>query len=104
MVFALAMAIVEPPACIPGDASLRVRHIGAFVILSALAAWAYPRTSFLAIFILLTLFRGMIELIQMIPTLNRSPEWIDWLIDSAVVALTLFIVSALRDVRGKIDD
>ena len=45
MVFAFVMAVLPHPPQLPGAPSDKVQHIAAFLVLGALASFAYPRTS-----------------------------------------------------------
>lgn len=99
-IFSFTMAVVEQPYFLPGNPSLRIQHVGAFLTLSVLAASAYPRVSLLVLFFLLSMFSGIIELVQLIPSLNRVSDWADFAVDTAVIALTLFFVSNVRRVRA----
>ena len=96
LIFALVMASMKQPVALPGDPSAKVQHIAAFVVLSALAAWAYPRLPLVAIFLGMALFGGLIEMVQSIPTLHRDADFNDWAADAAAAGATLLIVAAIR--------
>ena len=98
--FALVMASLPKPVRLPGDPGDKVQHIIAFLTLAALAALAYPRASLLRIGLGLSAFGALIEIIQMIPALNRDAEWADWLADSIAAALVLAIVHLVRRWRA----
>jgi VanZ family protein len=98
--FALVMASLPRPPEIPGDPGDKVQHIIAFLTLAALAAAAYPRASLVRIGIGLSAFGALIEIIQLIPALNRDAEWVDWLADTVAAALVLLVVHFIRRRRA----
>ena len=98
--FALVMATLRHPPDIPGGPGDKLQHIAAFVVLSVLGAWAYPRMRLASIFVGLALFGGLIELIQAMPALHRDADWHDWAADCSAAALALLIVFALRRARA----
>jgi VanZ family protein len=67
-------------------------HILAFTCLALLGSAAYPRLSALKLVIGLSAFGGLIEVVQLIPSLHRDTEVLDWVADTAaVVAIVLTI-------------
>jgi hypothetical protein len=101
VVFALVMASLKHPPALPGDPNDKLQHITAFVVLSLLACWAYPRLSSFAVLVGLGLFGGLIELIQAIPLIHRDPDVRDWLADGAAIAATLLVIAAIRWLRPR---
>ncbi len=80
--FTLVMALLPRPPVPPGlAASDKVQHIFAFAVLSLLAAAAFPRRGLIALFLGMALLGGLIEVLQMIPALNRDAEVMDWVAD-----------------------
>lgn len=104
VVFALAMASVKHPPAIPGDPGDKLQHIVAFVTLSVLAAWAYPRLPPLAILIGLLAFGGFIELVQAIPGVDRDPDVRDWLADALAAAATLLAIALAQRLRRRLPE
>lgn len=96
MVIAFVMAILPNPPQLPGAPSDKVQHIAAFLVLGALASLAYPRTSPVYLVTALSLFGAVIELVQMIPALNRDGDPIDWIADTAAAGLMLIFLHWLR--------
>lgn len=94
--FAFVMAILPHPPELPGAPSDKVQHIAAFLVLGVLASLAYWRTSLLRLAAGLSLFGAVIELVQAIPGLHRDSDAVDWLADTAAVALALMFVRLLR--------
>jgi hypothetical protein len=97
--FALLMASLPQAVALPGDPNDKLLHILAFAVLALLAAFAYPRTRLLTILAGLSLFGAMIELVQLIPALNREADWIDWAADTLATAAVLGCVFLLRRLR-----
>lgn len=95
MAFALVMALLPKPPPIPGQPTDKIQHIVAFAMLTILSFPAYPATRWFVRFGGLTLFGAGIELGQMIPALGRSADAIDWLADSAAVAITIGVTILL---------
>lgn len=102
VIFAVALvgtlvAATLPQAVAPtlGDTD-KVNHIIAFVVLSALAAWAFPRTALVAIAAAMAALGGAIEGLQAIPALKRSAEWADWRADVVAAVVTLALVALVR--------
>jgi len=91
-VFAFVMAVLPHPPQLPGAPSDKVQHILAFLTLGALASFAYPRTSPVYLAAGLSLFGAMIEVVQLIPSLNRDGDPIDWLADTAAAGLMLIVL------------
>jgi VanZ family protein len=99
--FALVMASLPHPPPLPGTPSDKIQHIIAFVTLTGLAAFAYPASRVIVIFLALSGFGGAIELVQAIPALHRDASLLDWIADTAAVGITLAAVAALRLVRSR---
>ena len=93
---ALVMALLPHAPPVPGVSSDKVQHVIAFLTLTLLAAWAYPRRPVWAIVGGLAAFGAVIECLQAIPALGRSSDYRDWLADMAAVLLTAFAVMLVR--------
>lgn len=78
-----------PPVLIENDKS---QHILAFVTLTALFCWAYPKVRWFWILGSLALVGGAIEIVQALPSLHRTSDIADWYADVAAVALTILLV------------
>ena len=99
--FAFVMAVLPHPPQLPGAPSDKVQHIAAFLVLGALASLAWPRTSPVYLATVLSLFGAMIELVQLIPALNRDGDPVDWITDTAAAGLMLIFLHWLRARRGR---
>jgi peptidoglycan/LPS O-acetylase OafA/YrhL len=100
-VLAFVMAVLPHPPQFPGAPSDKVQHVAAFLVLGALASFAYPRTSPVYLATALSLFGAVIELVQLIPSLNRDGDPIDWIADTAAAGLILIFLHWLRDRRRR---
>ena len=67
----------------------KVQHVIAFATLAALGTFAYPRIALLRLLAGLSLFGAFIEVVQAIPALHRDSDVLDWLADTAAVAVVL---------------
>jgi len=83
------MAVLPHPPRLPGSPSDKVQHIIAFATLGCLAALAYPRQHLWSLGLGLSVFGAGIEIAQMIPSLNRDSDVVDWLADTVASALVL---------------
>ena len=87
------LAAINPhPPQIPGAPSDKVQHIAAFLLLGCLASFAYPRTSPVYLAAGLSLFGALIEVVQLIPSLNRDGDPVDWVADTAAAGLMLIVL------------
>lgn len=93
---AFALAIAPQAIALPYEPNDKILHIAGFVVLSAFAAWAYPRTRFSTLLLGLALFGGLIELAQSIPAIGRDADFVDWGADVGAAAVTLILVGELR--------
>ena len=92
----LRHGVLPHPPQLPGAPSDKVQHIAAFLVLGALASFAFPRTSPVYLASALSLFGAVIELVQMIPALNRDGDPVDWIADTAAAGLMLIFLHWLR--------
>ena len=99
--FAFVMAVLPHPPQLPGAPSDKVQHIAAFLVLGALASFAWPRSSPVYVATALSLFGAVIELVQLIPALNRDGDPVDWIADTAAAGLMLIFLHWLRARRGR---
>jgi hypothetical protein len=95
-VFAFAMAVQPHPPELPGAPSDKIQHIAAFLVLAALASFAYPARNPVHLGAGLSLFGAVIELVQFVPMLHRDSDPLDWIADTAAAALMLILLNWLR--------
>lgn len=100
-VFAFVMAVLPHPPEVPGQPSDKIQHIMAFLVLGALASFAYPHTRPVRLGIGLSLFGAFIEVVQYIPSLHRDSDPVDWMADTAAAALILILLHWLRGRRSQ---
>ena len=96
IVLSFLAAINPQPPQLPGQPNDKVQHIMAFLMLGALAFFAFPRTSPLKRLIGLSAFGALIEFTQMIPALHRDGDIMDWIADTAAAAVILTVLHLLR--------
>ena len=88
-----ALAVAFVMAVLPQDAALqllpsdKLQHMLAFFTMAVLGRLAYPTVPVLTIGAGLAGYGALIELVQLIPALNRSGDWADLVAD--LVALTV---------------
>lgn len=104
--FWLLAATVLFLALVPGPlgsiiASDVERHYFAFLLLPAIAAYAWPRIPVPMMWLAFVVFGGLIEILQMQMGLGRAGEWRDWMNDMTATTISL-VVSAvvLRTIRA----
>ncbi len=93
---AFALIMASQPASLTGHANDKLMHMAAFAVLALLAALAHPQLRLLGILVGLSAFGGLIELVQMIPALNRSAEWLDWTADTLAASVVLGCIFVVR--------
>lgn len=94
--FAFVMAILPHPPHIPGNPNDKLQHVTAFATLALLSSFAFPRTSLLHLLLRLSLFGALIEVVQAVPSLHRDSDIMDWLADTAAIAIVLLLVAGWR--------
>jgi hypothetical protein len=87
----LVVATVPVAIPLPATANDKVQHVLAFALLTFLGFRAYPRAAWLLLPAGLALYGALIELIQLVPTLNRLADWRDWVADLGGVAILLIM-------------
>jgi hypothetical protein len=95
-IFAFVMAVIPYVPDIPGEASDKLEHITAFVTLSLIGAWAFPRLSLIQLLLRLSLFGAFIELVQAIPFLHRDSDPLDWIADTIACIAVLAAIAWWR--------
>lgn len=90
--FAFVMAASPTPPSIPGEPPDKIMHMVAFATLGALAAAGFRRIGVAPLFLGLTAFGALIELVQAIPLLHRDSDVVDLLADMAAAFPALALV------------
>jgi len=96
LAFTLLMAWLPHPPRIAIEESDKFWHVTAFVTLSVLASLAFPNVAPVRIGERLSFLGALIELVQNIPALHRDCDIMDWIADTAAIAVTLVIVVYVR--------
>ncbi|MFZ5670228.1 MAG: VanZ family protein [Pseudomonadota bacterium] len=101
--FALACAVVAwaslaPARSLPSaDVSDKIEHAGAYFVLAALAAWAWPRQRLTKLGAWLFAAGVGVEVLQGLMALGRQGDPADALANSAGIALGLLAALAIRE-------
>jgi hypothetical protein len=80
----------------PEPVTDKVQHMAAFAALTFLAALGFPGLRLRVIFVAMAALGMAIEILQMIPALQRDAQASDWLADCAATAAALLLCGALR--------
>lgn len=103
LALALVMALVPKPPHLPIDElGDKFEHALAFAILALLGANGYPRMPLPRMGERLSFLGAMIEVTQSIPALHRDCDIMDWVIDTAVILVTLVAVWAYRRIGNSV--
>ena len=98
--FALTMASLPHAFELSVESGDKVQHMIAFAVLALLGAQAYPRR-LIALLIGLSGFGALIELVQLIPSLNRTADWTDFAADIITTAAVLGVIFVVRRIRAR---
>ena len=79
----------------------KLNHALAFFTLSLMARLLWPRAKLAILFILLTLFGGGIELLQLTMGFGREADWMDFAADVVAIAVGILAGSALGNIGSK---
>ena len=97
LAIAVGMALVPKPPHLPIDVlGDKFEHGLAFVVLAVLGATGYPTMPLPRLGERLSFLGAMIEVTQSIPALHRDCDIMDWVVDTAVILVTLVVVRAYR--------
>lgn len=97
---AFVMATLPQPPQLPGQPTDKVQHILAFAVLTLLMTLGWPRLALWKAAAMMALLGAAIEFIQLVPALNRTGEFADWLADIAATVTVLAIVALARRWRA----
>lgn len=100
LLFWLLAALVLFFALVPGPlgniiSSDTERHYLAFLVLPAIAAYAWPRIPVPAMWLAFVAFGGLIEFLQWEMALGRAAEWHDWMNDMMATTISLVVSSVV---------
>jgi VanZ family protein len=71
-------------------------HFLAFYGLTVLAVIAFPVRRLDVIAIALSVFGGLIEIVQSLPFVHRDGDWRDWITDCAAIVAVLIPIGLVR--------
>jgi VanZ family protein len=97
--FAFIAAVMPHETAPDFGAGDKVNHMVAFLTLAVLGRLAYPHVRLRWLLAGLALFGLIIEVVQMIPALNRDADPRDWLADMAAALAGMALVSGWRRVH-----
>ena len=92
----LVMALLPNPPALPRQATDKVQHMAAFAALTFLVALGFQCLRLRVIFVAMAALGMAIEILQMIPALQRDAQASDWLADCAATAAALLLCGALH--------
>jgi len=104
IVISFLAAINPQPPQLPGQPNDKVQHIMAFLMLGALAFFAFPRSKPIVLLAWLSAFGAFIEFVQMIPVLHRDGDIMDWIADTVASAAILTALHLLRAASSRAAD
>jgi hypothetical protein len=90
--FAVTMALLPHPPEVPIEGD-KYQHMLAFGALTFLSVMAFPDTPLLRIGERLSFLGAMIEVVQSIPALHRDCDIMDWVADTAIIAVILLVAA-----------
>ena len=99
--FAFVMAVLPHPPQVPLNPTDKIQHIAAFSCLAVLGSLGYPRLPMLRLAAGLCAFGALIEIVQLIPVLQRDSDVADWAADTAAIAVTLLVVRVWLALRAR---
>ncbi|WP_417622828.1 hypothetical protein [Parasphingorhabdus sp.] len=80
----------------------KLNHILAFFILSLMARILWPRVNVVILFVMLMVFGGSIELLQLVMGFGRDADWMDFGADIIAIAMGTLSAHGLNHMRSKI--
>ena len=95
--FALVMALIPQPPPVPGHPSDKLLHMIAFATLGLLGNSAYARVGALRLIAGLSVFGGLIEILQGTALIHRDRDVLDWVADTIACGA---VIVGLRWWRG----
>lgn len=102
LVTAFVMATLpQPPTLLPMETTDKTQHVLAFAVLTLLLRVGYPEVPVHKVVIMLALFGAGIEMVQLIPALQRTADVMDWIADMTAVGAMLLIIALLQRLFGR---
>ena len=85
IILVLILALLPQQIAVQMSSSDKIDHFAAFAVLMILGQLAFPARFHVALGLGLIGFGALIEVLQAVPKLNRSPDLLDWLVEVAAV-------------------
>lgn len=96
LVFAVTMALLPHPPDVAPEVGDKWLHMTAFATLAFLARFGFPAVPDLRLGERLSFLGALIEVFQSIPALHRDCDVLDWVADTAAVAMMLLVLGLAR--------
>ena len=98
---AAAFALIMASSPLKFESSDKSLHMIAFAVLALLGTFAYPALRLIVLLLGLSALGSLIELIQLIPALNRTADWRDLAADILTAANVLGAIFIFRRLRKR---
>ena len=85
IILILILGLLPQQIAVHMSSSDKIDHFAAFAVLMILGQLAFPARFHVALGLGLIGFGALIEVLQAVPELNRSPDLLDWLVEIAAV-------------------
>jgi hypothetical protein len=102
VLFWLALAITLVMATLPSPPKMHMQvgdkltHMSAFAALSLFAWLAFPKRGVVWLFAVMAMLGAVIEVLQLIPALQRDADVADWIADCGASLAVLVICQTMR--------
>lgn len=95
-IITLLAALLPFARDLPGQLGDKIQHAIAFVVLTVLAALAFPSVRPAFLILSMAGLGGAIELLQLLPIIHRDAEMADWVTDCAAILVATPIAVLAR--------
>ncbi len=85
IILVLILGLLPQQIAVHMSSSDKIDHFAAFAVLMMLGQLAFPARFHVGLGLGLIGFGALIEVLQAVPGLNRSPDLLDWLVEVAAV-------------------
>ena len=99
--YSLTMASLPHVFELSVESGDKILHMIAFAVLAPLGTFAYPALRLMTLLLGLSAFGSLIELIQLVPALNRTADWSDLAADILTAAAVLGVLFIFRRLRKR---
>ncbi len=98
LILVLTLALLPQEIAVQVSSSDKIDHFAAFAVLMMLGQLAFRARFHLALGLGLMGFGALIEVLQGLPGLNRSPDVLDWLVEVAAILMVGPLFSPLSTI------